>query len=408
MILRSLKSQMKFELIRRRLKKPCIPVLLIVGFLMIPMFSASEWVSGGRQPKPVDSIERTRPIDGRDFIPAESFLKNEKGIWYSEEMHPLFPFDELIYSWSVRLPKEEGFRLYLRAGYSNGKWTQWIYGGFWGKVDLIKNRKKPVFEEGKLLMDQLVLNEKAVKYQFKVEDRGERPLRVLPDLHVIYTDNSPDISLRQRFDRMDIKNSFERKILDLPFRTQMDPRWSGKCQSASLAIAMEYFGKKVGIKEIIPYTHDPEYDFPGIWPRTLGAAVEFGFDGYIDRFRTWDRVRATISENKVILCSIKMPEGGDYIDPPYPNMGGHIFALNGVTEDGRVIVTDPVFSEKEKGFRCQWLLQDFEKIWRQAGNVGLVICPPEGAKMKLVKHLPPFPGHQKNQTMKSKVLMVWL
>ena len=372
---------------------------LVFSLFLVSLANAYDYVPGGRRVISSSSENTIRPIDRRNFIPAESLMKLDKGKWISEEINTEFAFDELIYSWSVRLPEGQGFRLYLRAGFEEGNWTTWIYGGFWGKVSLVDHRENPVFEEGKLLMDQLLLNKKAIKYQFKFEDEGEQPLRILPDLNVVYTDNTPEESLSYHYNYVEVRIPVQRKILDLPFRTQQDPlkRWTGKCQSACLAIAMEYFGKPIPLEDIIPYTHDPEYDFPGIWPRYIGAGIEFGFDAYIDRFRTWDRVRATIEENKVILCTIEMPEGGDYIDPPYPHIGGHIVALNGLTDDGRVIVTDPVFSEKERGYRVQWLLEDFEKVWKKWGNAGCVICPPEGAKMRTVTDLPTFPGHKKDE-----------
>ncbi len=104
-------------------------------------------------------------------------------------------------------------------------------------------------------------------------------------------------------------------------------------------------------------------------------------------------------DNKVILCSIRMPEDGDYIDPPYNSMGGHIVALNGVTDDGRVVVTDSALRE-ERGLRCQWLVEDFEKVWMDTkGGVGMVICPPAGVETPLVEKLEEFP---ENRTGKKK------
>jgi hypothetical protein len=154
---------------------------------------------------------------------------------------------------------------------------------------------------------------------------------------------------------------------------------------------MEYFNKPVGLEDIVPLTYDVEYDFPGIWPRTIGAGIQHGFEAYIDRFRDWDYVRKTVAENKVILCSIKMPPG-EYKAPPYPQMGGHIVALNGVTDDGRVVVTDSALWKENRGYCLQWFKEDFEKVWMKTkGGVGMVICPPAQATVKVIKNLPPFP-----------------
>jgi hypothetical protein len=168
-----------------------------------------------------------------------------------------------------------------------------------------------------------------------------------------------------------------------------------RCQSAAVASAMQYFGKSVPLEHIICYTTDPEYASFGIWPRTINAAFEHGFEAYLDRFRDWDAVRKTVAENKVILCSITMPAGNEYIAPPYPKISGHIVALCGVTEDGRVIVTDSASiaqQAKEGGHCLQWLQADFEKIWLcNKGGVGMVICPPQNAPELLVRDLPAYP-----------------
>jgi len=363
----------------------------------------SDWMSHARWSSIALATEKEQavgPIDGRDIIRAEVFQPSQGGVWLSPEMRTQFIYDELIYSWSAKLPKGEGFRLYLRCGFGNADPTSWIYAGFWGKVDLVEGRTNPVFEQGRLEMDQVLLNRKAVSYQFKVVDEGDKPLSVLPSLHVVYTNNSPSRTLWRRFGGSRVASSVGSIILDLPFRQQFDPqgRWKGRCQSAALAAAMEYFGKPVGLEEIIPYTFDPEYNYPGIWPRTIATGTEFGFDAYIDRFRDWEQVRATVAENKVILCSILMPKGGDYIDPPYPSLGCHIVALNGVTDDGRVVVTDSGLRRDRRGFRCQWLREDFEKVWMDTkGGVGMVICPPAKADRRVVTDLSPFPGYRNRQ-----------
>ena len=164
-----------------------------------------------------------------------------------------------------------------------------------------------------------------------------------------------------------------------------------RCQSAALASAMEYYGKSVLLEDIVQYTNDPEYDYPGIWPRVIGAAREFGFEGYVDRFRDWASVRRTLAENKMILCSIRMREG-DCQAPPYASMGNHIVVLCGVTDDGRVVVTDSALGKSGRGYLCQWLQSDFETVWmRTKGGVAMVICPPEGAEERRVGDLAPFP-----------------
>ena len=68
-------------------------------------------------------------------------------------------------------------------------------------------------------------------------------------------------------------------------------------------------------------------------------------------------------------------------------------ALNGVTDDGRVVVTDSALWKDNRGYCLQWFQEDFAKVWMKTkGGVGMVICPPAQARMKLIKDLPPFPA----------------
>jgi hypothetical protein len=90
-----------------------------------------------------------------------------------------------------------------------------------------------------------------------------------------------------------------------------------------------------------------------------------------------------------------MPGDGKYTDPPYKKMTGHILVLNGVTDDGRVIVTDSALAKSGRGYRCQWLIQDFEKVWmKNKGGIGLVICPLDTSIIKEIEEIPPFRSHK--------------
>ena len=339
-----------------------------------------------------------KPIDWRHRIEATELTGSEKGAWTAPLVKAAFPFNELIYYWNVRLPKDQGFRLYLQAEFGPGDASPWLYAGFWGNVKLTGKRSKPSFERGLLDEDTLLLKAKATGFRFKVVSEGEAPLTALPALGVIATDTAPTAELAARYLPKKPGARVAAKVLDVPLRLQVDVCGNplkDRCQSAAVSSAMQYFGKPLPLEQIICYTTDPEYESFGIWPRTINAAVEHGFSAYLDRFRDWDAVRQTVAENKVILCSITMPAGNEYIAPPYAKMEGHIVALCGVTDDGRVIVTDSASTAqkaKEGGHCLQWLQADFEKIWmRNKGGVGMVICPPKGAPELLVRDLPAYP-----------------
>jgi hypothetical protein len=259
--------------------------------------------------------------------------------------------------------------------------------------DPVTSRSIPTFPQGVVDMDWLKLKQKAETYQFKVEQASTAPLTVLPSFNIITTDNKPTPELAAQFKETTPTQSLTRRVLDLPFRRQMDSKGNltpSRCQSAALATAMQYYGTSVPLELIVAKIFDPEYDYPGLWPRVIAAAHDFGYDGYIDRFRDWDRVRQALAEHKILLCSIRMKKG-ECKEPPYESMGNHIVALNGITDDGRVVVTDSALGKSERGYRCQWLMEDFEKIWMRTKNgVTMVIAPPANANVREILGLDTF------------------
>lgn len=336
---------------------------------------------------------RAAPLDGRHHIPSADFSKSAEGTWLSPVVRPTFAFDELIYSWHLQRTGDT-FRIQLKAVFGPGDESPWLDAGFWGAVtNRVTDRKPPRFDRGVLDMDWLKLKTRATAFQFKVMAAGRLLLSAPPALSIVVTDNHPPAGAHPP--DAPVAGGLPGRILDVPLRRQFDSRGQrliDRCQSAALAAAMQYFGKSVAMEDIVAHTFDPEYDYPGIWPRVLAAAQEFGFQSRIDRFRTWAAVRQALADNKVLLCSMRM-KAGECEAPPYPSMGNHIVALCGVTDDGRVVVTDSFLGKSGRGYLCQWRQQDFEKVWMQTkGGIAMVIEPPPGATPKLVKNLPPFPA----------------
>jgi hypothetical protein len=334
------------------------------------------------------------PTDWRHRVPSSAFERTAGGEWTSILVQPGFPFEELIYSWHLDRPGDT-FRLYLKVAFDSGDESEWLYAGYWGTVpDLVVGREAPSFPQGVLDMDWLKLKTPASGFRFKVVPLGAQPPIRPPALTVIVTDNHPSPEAAQQEDVTPRTQPPIPRVLDVPLRRQLDSKGEriiDRCQSAALASAMEYFGKPIPLESIVAHTFDAEYQYPGIWPRVIGAAQEFGFDGQIERFRSWDEVRQALAENRVILCSMGMRKG-ECQSPPYPSMGNHILVLCGVTDDGRVVVTDSFLGKSGTGYLCQWLQSDFETVWmRNKGGVAMVINPPEGAREKPVQELPPFP-----------------
>src|ERR1035441_9826539 len=163
-----------------------------------------------------------KPIDWRHRIEAAKLTRSGNGAWTSPIVKAAFPFNELIYYWNVRLPKDQGFRLYLQAEFGPGDASPWLYAGFWGNVKLTGKRSKPSFERGLLDEDTLLLKAKATGFRFRVVDEGEAPLTALPALGVISTDTAPTAELAARYLPKKPSAQVAARILDVPLRLQVD------------------------------------------------------------------------------------------------------------------------------------------------------------------------------------------
>ncbi|MFM1770378.1 MAG: hypothetical protein RJA22_2907 [Verrucomicrobiota bacterium] len=335
------------------------------------------------------------PADWRHRLSAAAFRPTGPQEWTSHEVRAPWAFDELIYAWQLARTGDT-FRVHLQVVFGPGEESAWLYAGSWGALpDPSAKRAVPRFDRGVLDMDWLKLTTPARGVRFRIVGEGGQPPAIPPGINLVATDNRAQGPRRSQPAMAATAAAAPARVLDVPLRRQLDSqgrRLIDKCQSAALASAMEYFGKPVPLEDIVRHTFDPEYQYPGIWPRVLAAAQEFGFASYLDRFRTWPEVRQALAENKILLCSMRL-RPGEAEAPPYPSMGNHIVALCGVTDDGRVVVTDSFLGRNGLGYLCQWRQADFEKAWMRAkGGIAMVICPPPGAAVKEVRQLPPFPA----------------
>ena len=178
------------------------------------------------------------PIDASATIAPEEFTVAGEDVWMTDSVKAPFKFDELIYSWQIKISENEGFRLYIQVSFDNGDESPWLYAGYWGDVPTVtEKRENPAFDDGYIAMDQLLMEKKACRWQFKLESKGEKSLTVFPELTVITTDNHPTEELVKEFGWMPSGEYVAPKLLKLPFRAQASSEGEylpDRCQSAAV------------------------------------------------------------------------------------------------------------------------------------------------------------------------------
>jgi hypothetical protein len=126
--------------------------------------------------------------------------------------------------------------------------------------------------------------------------------------------------------------------------------------------------------------YDSEYDLFGNWARAVQRAGELGLDGWLQRFRHWDQIKAQIAQGHPVIASIAFKRG-EFPSAVIPRTNGHLIVIRGFTESGDVIVNDP--ASREKGNGVIYKADELANAWFGHGGVGYVIRKPtELAKTK--------------------------
>jgi uncharacterized protein YvpB len=161
--------------------------------------------------------------------------------------------------------------------------------------------------------------------------------------------------------------------LKVPFRTQKDapPALANQiCSPTSVSMVMEYFGVNRPTVENALAIYDEEYDLFGNWARAVQRAGELGLDGWLQRFRNWEQVKAQIAQGRPVIASIAFRKG-EFPSAVISRTNGHLIVIRGFTAGGDVIVNDP--ANREKGAGAVYKAEELANAWFGHGGVGYVI-----------------------------------
>jgi hypothetical protein len=161
--------------------------------------------------------------------------------------------------------------------------------------------------------------------------------------------------------------------LPVPFRAQGNaakPLRPEICSPTSVSMVMQYHGFDRPTEENALAIYDSEYDLFGNWQRAVAWAGQNGFDAWLQRFRTWDQVKATIANGQPIVASIRFKKGQC---PSFvlKETAGHLIVIRGVTRDGDLIVNDP--ASRDRGHGAVYKASEMQTAWIDHGGVGYVI-----------------------------------
>jgi hypothetical protein len=139
-------------------------------------------------------------------------------------------------------------------------------------------------------------------------------------------------------------------------------------------MVLEYRGVKRTTEFMADLIYDPAYRLYGNWWRAVQAAYTLGVPGYVERFGDWNAVKRHIAAGQPVIASIRINKG-EMSHNPKRQSDGHLIVIVGFTENGDVLVNDPVGETVEEG-TATYKRQDMETIWLQRGGVAYILLPP--------------------------------
>jgi len=324
--------------------------------------------------------------DGEPAIvidPPERVRYPLRATWVSAEVETEFPSTEFIPSWNVDVPEDTGVSFDMRVRMAeSGEWSPWLYMGQWGQT-LQSPRRVVTFDHGRVHVDILRLWQPADAFQLRATllcwelEREATPR--LRRLAMVYS--GPEVG-----PQVEVSGGPPERWardLQLPFRAQ---GWEDRairgsiCSPTSVSMVMEHWGVSLPTVECAKAIYDPDYGIFGNWVRGTQFASLHGLDAWIDRFRDWDKVKATIAEGQPIIASIRF-RAGTFPSNVMESTNGHLIVIRGITPEGDIIVNDPASSERGDG--VVYKADELAQAWFNAGGIGYIIRPPANGSERL-------------------------
>jgi hypothetical protein len=295
-----------------------------------------------------------------------------------------FQINSVISSWNVDLPEKTGFVVYIRLRRKTSRsWTPFYYLGTWGTVPGKGIKKRIEDRHGRIAIDYFRSQRLFDRVQYKLLLFSTTSCRS-PVLRrfTLALSNTRDLATgrtsRPRR-RPPVPGNQCTRRLDVPFRSQQreDAEIARSvCSPVSVAMVMEYYGVRQTSRKMCDLIWDQEYKLYGNWTRAVQASFLFGVPGYLQRFGSWNTVRAYIAQEIPIIASIRAPEPGMLRGAPYRTSDGHLLVITGLDGKGNVHVNDPYGKTRRKGL-CTYTRKDMQKVWLDQGGVGYVLLPAE-------------------------------
>ena len=320
---------------------------------------------------------------GGNYYNAGSFFVGEA---ISPVISAPFIFTEAIASWNASTPAGTWIEAQFRAQYGT-HWSKWYSLGIWASDDSTIQRHSVRLQgdtDGYVAVDTFVSTNKKEttnKFQLKLrlfsEDDTATPTVI--NASVAYSTSAP-----KKVDTVSAGNQANwNTMINVPQCSQMVYPDGGEvwCSPTSTSMVLSHWDGYTGpceprVREAVAGVYDWIYDGHGNWPFNTAYAATHGYEAYVARFTSLDKVEEFVHAGVPVVMSIAWGKG-DITGSTIPSTNGHLLVLVGFDSQGNPIINDPA-AASDDSVQVTYLRSEFEPLWLQSsGGTVYLIYPPD-------------------------------
>lgn len=302
-----------------------------------------------------------------------------------------FNYSEAIASWNAVTPPGSWIEIQIRAQFA-GIWSKWYSLGIWDDDNSTIQRHSVKLQgdtDGTVYTDTFVVLKKKVAtntFQLKLRLFSADGLAItsVRNASVAYSTAAPkSVSLSAG------NPSLWDTLLSVPECSQMIYLDGGNvwCSPTSTSMVLGFLENDTGpceprVRAALAGVYDWIYGGYGNWPFNTAFAATKGFEAYVARFTSLDRVEEFIAAGYPVIISIAWNKG-ELTGAPIPSSAGHLMVVVGFDASGDPIVNDPAAASDAEVQRT-YLRSEFEPLWLTNSGGTVYLIYPQGASVPAI------------------------
>lgn len=299
-----------------------------------------------------------------------------------------FNYQEAIASWNASTPGDSWVEIQFRAKYGE-RWSKWYILGIWAGDNSTIERHSVQSQgdsDGFVAVDTFVSSNKKETtntFQLKIRLFSElgNSMPSVRNASVAYSTSAPKKGSVSAGNPANWNT-----LVDIPECSQMVYPDGGEvwCSPTSTSMVLGYWSGggeddascEARVRAAVDGVYDWIYDGHGNWPFNTAYAATQGYEGYVARFTSLDKVEEYVKAGVPVVMSIAWGSG-DLTGASIGSTNGHLFVLVGFDASGNPIVNDPA-SPDNASVQRTYQRSELEPLWLEASGGTVYLIYPQG------------------------------